>query len=125
MNEKTDSVVVEHADERLSLGKYIAGFVGSVAVTLAAYLLTTHQAYGKNMVVGVLAGLAVLQFIIQMVLFLHAGSERKPRWKLAVMVLMLITVLILVGGSIWIMHNLNYRMDQTKVQRYLHDQDSL
>jgi cytochrome o ubiquinol oxidase operon protein cyoD len=60
-----------------------------------------------------------------MVFFLHVGSERKPRWKIGVMVLMLCFVLILVVGSIWIMNNLNYRMTQRQVQQYLNSQDSL
>jgi cytochrome o ubiquinol oxidase operon protein cyoD len=125
MNEKPEAIVVEHPHDNLSLGKYVVGFVASIAVTLIAYSLATHQAYSKDVIVGTLAVLAVGQFIIQMVFFLHVGSERKPRWKLAVMFLMLGVVLILVVGSIWIMNNLNYRMSQEQVQKYLKSQDSL
>jgi cytochrome o ubiquinol oxidase subunit IV len=125
MNEHSESVVSEHAEHGLSLGKYIVGFVVSIGLTLTAYALATHQSYSKDLVIGVLAGLAVVQFVVQMVFFLHVGAERKPRWKLAVMALMLMVVLILVGGSIWIMNNLNYRMDMQQMQRYLQNQDSL
>jgi cytochrome o ubiquinol oxidase operon protein cyoD len=103
MNEKTDAVVIEHAHEPLSLGKYVAGFAGSIAITVLAYVLATGDAYSKDVVVGLLAGLAVVQFIVQMMLFLHVGNERKPRWKLMIMWLMLGVVIILVAGSIWIM----------------------
>jgi cytochrome o ubiquinol oxidase subunit IV len=128
MNEKeADSIVVEHPDEQLSLGKYVAGFVGSIALTVTAYLLATHESYSRSTVVAALACLALVQFVVQMVLFLHVGAERKPRWKLAVMVMMLGVVLILVVGSVWIMNNLNYRMmnDPVKIQQYLDSQDSL
>jgi cytochrome o ubiquinol oxidase subunit IV len=73
----------------------------------------------------VLATLAVVQFVVQMVYFLHVGSERKPRWKAMVMWLMLVVVLILVVGSVWIMNNLNYRMSEDQVRQYLKSQDSL
>lgn len=126
MNEKDEaSVVVEHAEAHLSLGKYILGFIVSIGLTLVAYNLATHHTYSRNTIIGVLSVLAIVQFVVQMVLFLHVGTERRPRWKLAVMFLMLSVVLILVGGSIWIMNNLNYRMTPTQVQQYLRSQDSL
>jgi cytochrome o ubiquinol oxidase operon protein cyoD len=125
MNEKSDATVVEHPHESLSLTKYIAGFVGSIAITVLAYVLATGENYSKDIVVGLLAVLALVQFIVQMVLFLHVGSERKPRWKLMIMWLMLGVVIIIVAGSIWIMNNLNYRMSQQQVRDYLHAQDSI
>jgi cytochrome o ubiquinol oxidase operon protein cyoD len=120
-----NTVVSEHSEERLSLGKYIFGFLGSIALTLTAYLLVTHHATNKDVLVGVLAGLAIIQFIVQMVFFLHLGDERRPRWKLMVAVFMLGVVLIVVFGSLWIMNNLNYRMTPQQVQQYLKSQDSL
>jgi cytochrome o ubiquinol oxidase subunit IV len=125
MNEQSESVVAEHEHHELSLGKYIAGFVASIAVTIAAYLLATHESYSRNTIAIVLAALAVVQFAVQMVFFLHVGHERKPRWKLAVMVMMLGVVLILVFGSLWIMNNLNYRMSPQQIRQYLKSQDSL
>lgn len=119
--------VSEHNAHPLSLGKYILGFLASVTLTMAAYLLVTRGTTSKDLVVGILAVLAVIQFVVQMVFFLHVGDERRPRWKLMVMFLMLGVVLILVGGSIWIMNNLNYRMMDSpeQMQKYLKSQDDL
>jgi len=119
--------VSEHNAHPLSLGKYIVGFLGSVVVTMAAYLLVTRGSLSKSVLVGTLATLALVQFIVQMVFFLHVGDERRPRWKLMVMFLMLGVVLILVLGSIWIMNDLNYRMMDSpqQVQKYLKSQDDL
>ena len=125
MNEQSESVIVEHPHEPLSLNKYIVGFVLSIGITLGAYLLATHQSYSKNFIMLTLAALAVVQFVVQMVFFLHVGAERKPRWKLFVMLMMLAVVLILVFGSVWIMDNLDYRMTTDQVQTYLKSQDSL
>lgn len=117
--------VSEHESSQLSLSKYIIGFVSSVVLTATAYLLATRGRADSNVLVGLLAGLAIVQFLVQMVFFLHVGEERKPRWKLMVMWLMLAVVLILVGGSIWIMNNLNYRMTPQQQEQYLRSQDSL
>jgi cytochrome o ubiquinol oxidase operon protein cyoD len=126
MSEHARTIVSDHDSHPLSLGKYIVGFVSSVVVTLAAYLLVTRGAgWSHNMVVGVISGLAVLQFLVQMVFFLHIGDERKPRWKLLVLALMLGTVLLIVFGSVWIMNNLNYRMTPQQMEHYLKSQDSI
>jgi cytochrome o ubiquinol oxidase operon protein cyoD len=123
MNEHEPAVISQHDTPELSLAKYIVGFVGSVIITLAAYLFVTHHTYSKDVIVGIIAGLALVQFLVQMVFFLHLGSERKPRWKLAVMVFMVGVVFIIVFGSIWIMNNLNYRMTPQQQEQYLKAQD--
>lgn len=121
----THKTIAEHETAHLSLTKYIGGFAASLALTLTAYWLATHGRADKNTLVAVLAGLAIVQFMVQMVFFLHVGEERRPRWKLMIMWLMLIVVLILVGGSIWIMNNLNYRMTPQQQEQYMRSQDSL
>jgi len=118
-------VVSEHDAHPLSLSKYITGFVSCVAITLVAYLLVTRSSLSHAAIVAVIACLAIAQFVIQMVFFLHVGEEQRPRWKLAVMFLMLGVVLILVFGSLWIMNNLNYRMTPVQMDQYLKSQDSL
>jgi cytochrome o ubiquinol oxidase operon protein cyoD len=125
MSPSTHKTVAEHETAHLSLGTYIGGFLASIALTLTAYLLATRGTADTNTLVALLAGLAIVQFLVQMVFFLHVGQERKPRWKLMVMWLMLAVVLILVGGSIWIMNDLNYRMTPQQQEQYLRSQDSL
>lgn len=120
------ATVAEHGGEQhLSYGKYLLGFVGSLLLTLCAYWIATHGTAGKNMLAVVLAGLALIQFAVQMILFLHVGEERGPRWRLGAALMMLIVVLILVFASIWIMNNLNYRMTPQQIQQYLKSQDNL
>ena len=117
--------ISEHNAHPLSLAKYITGFVGCVAITLVAYVLVTRTSWSQGAIIGTISVLAVLQFVVQMVLFLHVGEEQGPRWKLAVMIMMLSVVLILVFGSLWIMNNLNYRMTPQQVLQYMKSQDSL
>src|SRR5262249_52933010 len=109
----------------LSLPKYITGFVLSVVLTMAAYLLVTRSSFSHAAVIWIISGLAVVQFLVQMVFFLHIGDERRPRWKLGVLCFMLGIILILVLGSIWIMNNLDYRMTPQQMNEYLKSQDSV
>jgi cytochrome o ubiquinol oxidase operon protein cyoD len=119
------AVVSEHGEPQLSYGRYVAGFLGSVVLTLCAYLLATHLSVNKNVLAVLLALLAVSQFVLQMFLFLHIGDERGPRLRMAAAGLMLMVVLILVFGSIWIMNNLNYRMTPQQMNQYMQSQDTL
>lgn len=118
-------VVSEHDEMHLSYSKYAGGFVASVALTLSAYWLVTRGSTDRNILVAVLAVLAIIQFVVQMILFLHIGDERGTRWKLITASMMLTVVLILVIGSIWIMNNLNYRMTPQQIVQYMQSQDNL
>lgn len=93
-----------------SLATYIAGFVMSVALTLIAYMLVVQRTFDEQLIVGIIVGLAVAQFLVQVVFFLHLSRERSPRWNLVIFGFMLMVLLILVLGTLWIMNNLDYQM---------------
>lgn len=87
---------------------YLIGFGGSLATTLIAYALVVSRVLSADAAVGAVLSLAFVQFVLQMIFFLHLGTETKPRWKQLVFWFMLLVVGILVVGSIWIMKNLDY-----------------
>lgn len=125
MNEKTSAFVAKHDRTNGSLHTYVSGFILSVTLTLAAYVLVTSDAYSKWTIALAIAALAVIQFVVQLLFFLHLGRESKPRWRLLVFSFMLLVVGILVIGSLWIMYSLNYRMTFTpqQINNYMQDQD--
>lgn len=91
---------------------YIIGFVLSLALTFAAYLLVINQYFSEQVTIASIMVLAIVQLLVQLIFFLHLGSESKPRLKLAIFSFTLLVVLIVVGGSIWVMSHLNYHHDQ-------------
>ncbi len=93
---------------KLRYVSYIVGFVLSIITTLVAYFLVLNQVWEKEMLTYVVMGIAVVQLIVQLVFFLHLG--RGNPWKLITFVSALLIVLIVVIGSLWIMHNLDYKM---------------
>lgn len=95
---------------------YVAGFVLAVVLTLAAYVVVERQLFEHDLAVYVLIGLALVQFVVQLVFFLHLGHEHRPRWNMAVFLFTLLVLVVIVLGSLWIMYNLNYNMDMTPEQ---------
>lgn len=85
------------------------GFALSVVLTLGAYFLVVEHIFSGNALDFVLAGLCLTQVLVQLLFFLHLGNEPKPYWNLLVFLFMVLVVAILVLGSLWIMHNLDYR----------------
>jgi cytochrome o ubiquinol oxidase operon protein cyoD len=111
--------------EEGTLVSYTAGYLISVVVTLIAYELVSRHAFTRYPLEGVVSGLAIVQFFVQLVLFLHIGKELRPRWKLLVFCFMIMVVLIIVFGSLWIMSNLNTRMTMPQMIQYMNSQDGL
>jgi cytochrome o ubiquinol oxidase subunit IV len=106
-----------------SLRSYVIGFVSAVVLTLAAFGIVNAHSLGGNGLVALLLGLAMVQFIVQMVFFLHVGHEAKPRWKQLLLIMMVVFAVILVLGSIWVMYSLDYRMSPEQINTYMLKQD--
>lgn len=93
-----------------SVLSYSVGFILSVVMTLSAYIAVVNRSYTGDTLAAFVVGLAIAQLLVQLLFFLHLGSETRPRWKLLVFMFMVVVVAIVVIGSIWIMYNLDYNM---------------
>lgn len=106
-----------------TLQGYLTGFFLSLMLTLVAYFSVVNEILtGRALLIAVI-GLALAQLLVQLVFFLHLGRESKPRHNLMVFGFMLLIIGIVVGGSLWIMDNLNYNMmphemDEHMLQEY-------
>jgi cytochrome o ubiquinol oxidase operon protein cyoD len=121
---RAKAIVSSHEIEEGSYRSYVTGFLLSLILTLASYfLVVNHVINAKWGLALVVAALALTQCVIQLTLFLHLGSETRPRLRLLVFCFMFGVVVILVSGSIWIMYNLNHRMyTPTQVNNYMQSQ---
>ena len=112
--------------EASGLRLYLTGFVTSVVLTVVAFVLVERHLLPNSALLPLIIGLAMVQFVVQIVFFLHLATESKPKWKLTALVVMSVIVVIIVVGSLWIMKNLNYNMmTPTNEQNYLNSQDGL
>lgn len=111
MSEQVKQNELQNNDAHGTAVTYIAGFVLSLVLTLVAYVLVVNQAIpNRDLLLGSVIGLAIVQFIVQVVFFLHLGREQRPRWNLVVFSFMLMVLFILVLGTLWIMDSLDYQM---------------
>ena len=117
---------LDHPHSQPKYISYIVGFVLSVATTLLAYFFVVNQLLPNEALVYVVMAIAVVQLMIQLVFFLHLG--RGSRWKVVSFAFALIVVLILVVGSLWIMHNLDYNMMQMtpdQMTQYMNENEGI
>ena len=102
-----------------TFNSYLAGFIISVALTLAAYFAVTLHSSG---VLWVIFGAAIVQLFVQLIFFLHIGKGPDARWTWLFFSFASLVVVIIVGGSLWIMANLNYNMTSAQMNASMLDQ---
>jgi cytochrome o ubiquinol oxidase subunit IV len=101
------------------ISSYVVGFVLSVLTTLVAYLAVVYHIWSTGFLIALIVILAVIQLLVQLLFFLHLSHEKGTRWKLVTFLFALMVVAIVVIGSLWIMHNLNYNMMHMSPQEQL------
>ena len=90
---------------------YVVGFGMSILLTLVAFALVMQDIVPhKNLLFIALTALALLQLFIQVVFFLHVNTSPHARWNLLSFLFTVCVVVIIAGGSLWIMYNLDYYM---------------
>jgi cytochrome o ubiquinol oxidase operon protein cyoD len=93
-----------------SFGSYTAGFILSVVLTAAAFgIIMTGSLTGHSALLAI-AGLAFVQIIVHLVFFLHMNTSSAQRWNVMAFGFTVLTAVILIVGSLWIMHNVSMNM---------------
>jgi cytochrome o ubiquinol oxidase operon protein cyoD len=88
-----------------SVASYSLGFLLSILLTLVPYFLVVNHNLSKSYLIAAVVSAAILQLWIQLRFFLHLN-----RGSFFSFVFTAIIVVIIVFGSLWIMHDLNYFM---------------
>ena len=99
-----------HTTQSETTKSFVIGFIISIALTLAAYVAVVNKVLSGDILVTFILFLAFVQLVVQLLFFLHLGREPKPRWNLQVFLVAFSIIFVVVVGSIWIMHHLNYNM---------------
>ena len=106
----------EHPDERRgaphgTFGSYSLGFILSVVLTAASFAaVMVPGVIPHGDIVPAIIGLAVVQMFVHVYFFLHLSAAPDQRWNVNAFAFAVMTVLILVIGSLWIMGNVNTNM---------------
>lgn len=111
--------------EHGTVKSYVIGFVLSLIFTIIPYLLVVNQIISGSQLLAIILGIAVVQMIIQIVFFLHLGRGPKPLYNVVFFVSTVGIILIVVGGSMWIMRHLNYNMSPMDMSKKLIEKEGI
>jgi len=89
-----------------SVRSYVIGFVLSVVLTAAAFGL----ALGPTESIIAIAVLAFIQILVHLVFFLHMNTSSSQRWNLISLGFAVLVAVILIGGTLWVLHNVGAHM---------------
>jgi cytochrome o ubiquinol oxidase operon protein cyoD len=93
-----------------SVRSYVIGFVLSVVLTAAAFGLVVQQALGPTESIIAIAVLAFIQILVHLVFFLHMNTSSSQRWNLLSFGFAVLVAVILIGGTLWVLHNVGAHM---------------
>jgi cytochrome o ubiquinol oxidase subunit IV len=97
-------------DVRDEVVAYLTGFALSVLLTVASfYIVHTGLIWGPGIAMALVV-LAVAQIGVQLVFFLHLTTAPDNTNNVLALAFGILIVVLIIGGSIWIMNNLNERM---------------
>jgi cytochrome o ubiquinol oxidase operon protein cyoD len=94
-------------DER-RLRTYLTGFALALILTAIPFALVAFEALPRLPLLILIA--AVVQILVHLRYFLHLDLTTTPRENIVAIVFAAILIFIMVGGSLWIMLDLQQRM---------------
>lgn len=93
-----------------SLREYLIGFVLSLILTAIPFWLVMTMPLSPAVTAAVIMGFAVVQIVVHMVFFLHMNSKSEGGWTMLSLIFTITVVVIMLAGSLWVMHHLNTNM---------------
>lgn len=112
-------------EEHGTTWSYVIGFLLSLVFTAIPYYMVVNKSLSGSALLATILGIAVLQMIIQIFFFLHLGRGPKPLYNVVFFVSTVGIILVVVGGSIFIMNNLQYNMAPTEVSKKLIEKEGI
>lgn len=102
-----------------SYRSYLTGFIISAVLTIIPFALVMTGAVSPAATMGVIVSFAIIQIVVQIIYFLHLHPKSEGGWNLLAFLFTLIILVIVISGSLWVMHHLDSNMMQT------HDMEAL
>ncbi len=93
-----------------SLKDYAIGFVLSLVLTAIPFWLVMGHVLPPETTKYVIMGFAAVQFVVQMIYFLHMNSKSEGGWNMMALILTVVLLVIVLAGSIWVMSHMNANM---------------
>jgi cytochrome o ubiquinol oxidase operon protein cyoD len=95
---------------RGSLTSYLTGFLLSLILTAIPFALVMSGAWSSSATIAAIFVAGILQILVHLHYFLHLDTTSAARWNVLALMFTLLIMILFVGGTLWIMWTLNYRM---------------
>jgi cytochrome o ubiquinol oxidase subunit IV len=95
---------------RGSLKSYLTGFVLSLILTGIPFALVMSGTLSSSATLAAIVSAGIVQILVHLHYFLHLDTSSEARWNVLAMMFTLLIMVLFVGGTLWIMSSLNYRM---------------
>ena len=96
-----------------SLRGYLIGYVAAAILTIGAFAAARTDALTPASVVAAITVLAIGQMLVHLIFFLHISTTPNQRTNILAFAVTLLIVVLIVGGSLWIMSHLQSNMMPT------------
>jgi len=95
---------------RGTLTSYLTGFVLALILTAIPFGLVMSGAFSPGATIFAIFAAGVVQIVVHLRYFLHLDTSSAARWNVLALIFTLLIMTLFVGGSLWIMWTLYYRM---------------
>lgn len=89
---------------------YLTGFVLALILTAIPFAVVWTGALPAGGAISVIVVAAVIQVLVHLHYFLHLNLRTTPRENLLALAFAVVLIFIMVGGSLFIMFDLHFRM---------------
>jgi cytochrome o ubiquinol oxidase operon protein cyoD len=95
---------------RGTVTSYLTGFILALILTAIPFSMVMSGAFSLGVTIFAICAAGAVQIVVHLHYFLHLDTSSAARWNVAALLFTILILTLFVGGSLWIMWTLNYRM---------------
>jgi cytochrome o ubiquinol oxidase subunit IV len=95
---------------RGSLKSYLTGFALALILTAMPFALVMRGTWSAAATLAGIFVAGLVQILVHLHYFLHLDASSAARWNVLALLFTLLIMILFIGGTLWIMWTLNYRM---------------
>lgn len=95
---------------KASLRSYLTGFILALILTGISFGAVMGNILSPMATLAAMFSAGAMQVLVHLYFFLHLDTSKEERWNLWTLIYAFLIVILFVGGGLWIMYNLYYRM---------------
>lgn len=97
--------------KKKKLSMYITGMILCMILILISFMTVMYTTLSKKTLLAIIFVSTFIQFIVQVIFFLRLNAKNEQsQMNLMSFLFTILILVVLIGGSLWILWSLDYRM---------------